>query len=945
MDATSNTSGFVDLALDKLKRFYTDRNRITELGAELLVYQQLMPALISKLEPTYELIEPVGLGSTAIVWKVMDNGLKPPQPRALKLTRPNKSRSDEIVRIIRGEPLTLASLNHQNIIKVFTYSEISFDLDGASYKFPYFVMEFLAERSNFDDAILTASKKLNYAVIIDFFRDALSGIDALHSQNIVHCDIKPANILVPPNRPALIADLGYAKHIPRGGHDSQITKLITTRRYARPYLLRDVKEASNPSATVVEIRRDQLHKKYDLFAFGRTMQEVLWKLRLQERRDEATEYGRESVFTSHQWQYLSIVSKRLLDGWTTERPTGALPEELHDEILSDVARTEISALYQDCIPGIAPTAMKKLSYVSAIEALEDIEKLQHLYDLEGRIPELNPNLRTFIQIPHCQVPLTTRVRAVINHPAFQRVSQTTQLGFVSMVYPGARHTRYEHVLGAFWHCCQYLRALWYDQTNAFFQCVMRKKDLDLALLAALLHDVSQYPMAHDLTEVDDRFRHEAFLCQALEMQYVESVSLADVLRNLWQVEIEEVLNVLNANEQSDVRYRVLHSVLDGALDCDKLDYVRRDSLHLGVSFGSVIDHERLFRNLTTVRGEPTDLERRVYEQSRTHEHHPGVAEIGVAEKALAVAKSLLASREDMFRQVYWQHTTRSLKAMLAFVTRGILSRLSGSAQEDAFWESVRRYVFNPGAYYSPGSQTDLATKNSRENFASFQPNRQAVNFQELFDDDAAEEYPVKLSSLDPSDDSLLGFLYGHANEVEQSMISLIRSRMVFERVAVISCARLPEAHEQLYAQFRNWRRDRSFLQMEAQRAAWESQIKQRLQEELLRDPRLVPQDYSADEITSQLDKINPLILVDIPLKATSKKNAPTYLRYVREDPFLGHRFNRGDYSRFESFDFEKDETEFDRKVGKIRVLCDPRWRDLLIWVLGEEIRSIIIGQP
>ncbi len=178
MDATSNTCGFVDLALDKLKRFYTDRNRITELGAELLVYQQLMPALISKLEPTYELIEPVGLGSTAIVWKVMDNGLKPPQPRALKLTRPNKSRSDEIVRIIRGEPLTLASLNHQNIIKVFTYSEISFDLDGASYKFPYFVMEFLAERSNFDDAILTASKKLNYAVIIDFFRDALSGIDA-----------------------------------------------------------------------------------------------------------------------------------------------------------------------------------------------------------------------------------------------------------------------------------------------------------------------------------------------------------------------------------------------------------------------------------------------------------------------------------------------------------------------------------------------------------------------------------------------------------------------------------------------------------------------------------------------------------------------------------------------------------------------------------------------
>ena len=206
----------------------------------------------------------------------------------------------------------------------------------------------------------------------------------------------------------------------------------------------------------MEIGRDKLDTKFDLFALGRTFQEILWKLRLHERRSPAKDFGRDSVFTTYQWQYLSIISKRLLDG-VVERKPGSLPNDDLALFPTDSAKGEVEDLFQDCLPGVAEKAMGRLRYESATQALEDLEKLLHLYDLEGKVPELNSNLRTYIQIPHCQVPLTDRVRRVINHPAFERISQTTQLGFVSMVYPGARHTRYEHVLGTFWHCCGYVR--------------------------------------------------------------------------------------------------------------------------------------------------------------------------------------------------------------------------------------------------------------------------------------------------------------------------------------------------------------------------------------------------------------------------------------------------------------------------------------------------------
>jgi serine/threonine protein kinase len=421
--------------LEELEAVFKRKGLLPELELERGVYPDLISQLVKELEGQYVVTGILDLGSTATVWEVFDSKLE--QRRALKLPRPTLSKLSDIIRIVRAERVRLAALNHQNIIKIFTSREIEMEILGEKYSFPYFVMEFLEGVQDFDDYVIEQRKSFTAGDLIENFRDILAGLSFLHKESIIHCDIKPSNILKSPQRPVLIADLGYAKHLQkiRPG-DPAITNVTFTQDYAHPDLVQCIKNSINPNATISEIPREKLRPAFDLFALGRSMQEVLSTLRAAEREDPDCEFGNQSILNPYQWSYLGLVSKRLLDGHVQKRGD--------DELQSD------------SIPELPEHLMPELRYSSADEAVEDVEKLLHLYDLEGEIDELNPNFPSFIQIPGCRVPLTERVNEVINHPSFTRLAQVTQLGFVSLVYPGAMHTRFEHVLGTFARCCEYV---------------------------------------------------------------------------------------------------------------------------------------------------------------------------------------------------------------------------------------------------------------------------------------------------------------------------------------------------------------------------------------------------------------------------------------------------------------------------------------------------------
>ena len=782
----------VDELLGALESIYSRKSKAADYAAEQPVLREVLPTLQNKLkDANYRIQAPIAIGSTATVWLVQDQLLE--KQRALKLPRPRLGRVRSIVSIMRAERARLASLGHPNIIRVYHAGEIQAHVADEEYAFPFFVMDYLEGVQDLDEFIVGNYDDLPGSRIVGFLHDVLLGLSFLHDHDVIHCDIKPGNLLIAPGTGALIADLGYAKNIVRqGSPDSEFTDVTHTPKYAHPHLTRTIIESSDSNATHSRIMRDQLQPRFDLFALGRTIQELLTKLRNVDGRRRSSDATSRSHLSPYQWQYLEIVARRLLDGCIVA------PQGQEDG--------------GDVIPGLTGESMKEIRYETADEALEDIQKLLNLYDLEGEVPELNPNIGSYVQIPLAKVPMTPRVERILNHPIFARLNQATQLGFVSLVYPGGCHSRAEHVQGTFAGVCDYIRALWYDEANCLFRSVMRRKDIEAGLLAALLHDVGQYAMAHDLTEISARFNHERFTRPLLELHVPGTdQSLGRQLERDWEVSVDDLMGVLEKRDSTTFRQRVLHSLISGPLDCDKLDYLRRDSLHLGVSFGVAIDRDRLLRNLSVAY-------RTIPESVQLKDGRPGTreqfeaAEIAVSEKALAAARSVLTAREDMHTQVYWQHSVRSLKAMLSYVVRQILASLDTEARQQDFWASLTQFVVT--GRHASTAQRVADQLSAGDDSAG------------LFDEpEAAHSAPW--STLSAGDDGLLTFLGTYANDSGKRMLKAIRERKLYRRVAVMSGARSPEPYQHIYSRFRTYRDDENFAMIEDGRRSIEARLIER----------------------------------------------------------------------------------------------------------------------
>lgn len=882
----------IDNLLADLKNVYEKRGESGAWNEESDIYNSALPLLIKELQGRYEIEKPLALGSTATVWLLKDTMLG--QARALKLPRPRLSRLSDIVRVMRGERQKLAALNHQNIVKIYTAGELTFKKNEDEYSFPFFVMEFLPGVQDLSDFIGNSACSCSALDLVEHFRNILSGLAYLHEQGIVHCDVKPGNILIAPGRPALITDFGYAKHFPRPGNAAQKTQVIFTLQYGHPDLRQRIKDSTDKNATIAEIPRDDLKPQFDLYALGKTLLETL-RTYIQNRAHSSGQSIGD--FTPYQRQFVAIVAKRLLDG--------QVEHVSDDELNSDV------------VLGLAKAVMEEIKYKAPDEALGDLEKLLDLYSIEGDIPELNQNIGTYVQIPHCRVPLTDRVNEVINHPTFRRLAQVTQLGFVSLVYPGASHTRYEHVLGTFAHCCDYVRALWEDQRNPLFQCVMTRHDIELLLVAGLLHDLGQYPMAHDLTEVSSEFAHEQFGARLLESTLPGNVSLSDVVAARWGVELDELVSIWSATSESSFKHRLLNSIISGPLDCDKIDYVRRDSTHLGVTFGLALDGERLLRNITVAYAPDGKV---IPEKMR-------IVGLAVAEKALVVAKSLVKIREDLFTQVYWHHTVRSLKAMLGFAVRNTLLWLSqeqNAESKEAFWRCFHLNVlgsFKPGQLCADSACAAPGAKATPEKDDDW------LGAVEPASDDQA-------SGLGPTDDSLLLFFRQFAQPRERAVIDAIRSRRIYKRVYALTWSREAEMYNQIYERFHTYRLDGMLNEIEAMRNNCETLVRAQLlsilDKELLKQP-----NDELKELRGRFETAEPLILLDVPVKAVSRGVEHDSIYYSQEEAGKAH-----DTPQLFVHPIALEQTPFDKEVGKIRIFAPPELAEDLVRLMPDHHETI-----
>ena len=123
--------------------------------------------------------------------------------------------------------------------------------------------------------------------------------------------------------------------------------------------------------------------------------------------------------------------------------------------------------------------------------------MSHLLD----IPEVAglDARRDVVRIPpELDVPMTPRVRQILDTPEFRRLARISQLGLVSLVYPAALHTRFEHSLGVFRLALLLLKRLAHDER---FAETIGPEDARVFMVAALLHDLGHWPFCHPIEDI------------------------------------------------------------------------------------------------------------------------------------------------------------------------------------------------------------------------------------------------------------------------------------------------------------------------------------------------------------------------------------------------------------------------------------------------------------
>jgi HD superfamily phosphohydrolase len=238
--------------------------------------------------------------------------------------------------------------------------------------------------------------------------------------------------------------------------------------------------------------------------------------------------------------------------------------------------------------------------------------------------------------------------AIVDSEDFQRLRNISQLGFVHLVYPGARHSRFEHSLGVYHLAKQFLLRLM--KSDPPLQ--LEDEDVRVFLAATLLHDVGHYPFSHTLEELMPFFvSHEERARQLIEDP---KGSIAPVLRQQLGVDPTRVANVIDygsKDREIPERDLLLANILSGTLDPDKIDYLLRDSLFCGVPFGESVNRDRLIKAIKY------DPERR---------------RLAVTSKGVSAVESLVFTNYLMYRNVYWHHAVRSATAMFKRSVQDIL---------------------------------------------------------------------------------------------------------------------------------------------------------------------------------------------------------------------------------------------------------------------------------
>jgi HD superfamily phosphohydrolase len=550
-------------------------------------------------------IEPLGEGGSGIVFKayqelhesiVIDRAIKFFMYRDDIAKFPNHKyggpvSNDDFLSEIRN----ISSFSHENLISVV---DAGIHVTG-DYKIPFIVTDFVngptlrhvidpdstkesprhkEEARGIRDAI-----ENNPILALDILTKVASAINHLHDSSFYHCDIAPKNIFMSSNGQVqpILGDLGIAKDF---SIDRKNVFVAASKNYIPDEVLDNINEE------ILWNKFKSFQPFWDLYAFSKTGLELL-----------------------------SLV-KTNKQAWINP----------------------LIATFSQIIEG-----GKKYSNISTL--IERLEFLQPFHRELAKVPELSPGLtgKRRNLMPVESLSISWRVSKLIHHPALLRLSSVPQITMANQLFPGANHTRYEHSLGTMETVRRYLTAL-LDQ-DLFLEHLSVEK-IETALICGLLHNITRFPLSNIFHEIKSKnkedlgsFSRESLLeeIEKIQNKYGSTID-SEITDKFPSVRYKCVKNILlGKKSEFDDEDHFIYSLINSSLDARVIDFVRRDSLHLGIIKGDVFDLDELLPHLTI------------------NNHKLALKITGVS-----IAEQIICLRYWLFQRVYWNSPNRKFCSMV-----------------------------------------------------------------------------------------------------------------------------------------------------------------------------------------------------------------------------------------------------------------------------------------
>jgi HD superfamily phosphohydrolase len=229
---------------------------------------------------------------------------------------------------------------------------------------------------------------------------------------------------------------------------------------------------------------------------------------------------------------------------------------------------------------------------------------------------------------HGYIDLTDVELQIVDTPHFQRLRFIKQLAVAWYVYPGATHTRFSHSLGVT-HLMGLIAENLADQGY-----IHSYEDVQILRLAALLHDIGHTPFSH---AIEPMYRNITGVGH-------EEISRLIILNS----NIRDILNYFGYDPKTvtaiiEGRYKepLYNQLLSSDIDVDRMDYLIRDALHTGVTYG-IIDLHRIISTLVI----------------------DGDGNLAILDKGIDALENFYLARLHMYRAVYYHKTVVGYETLL-----------------------------------------------------------------------------------------------------------------------------------------------------------------------------------------------------------------------------------------------------------------------------------------